>query len=60
MFVYELSDPDFQSKYSNLIVIFRVCIKQEDPRHSGNFSVLIQSEKRRLHDKNIHSNETYR
>ena len=53
MFVYKLNGYGFESRFCHLNFRYRPCFEQGIPRHSGNYSVWIQSEMRTLHDKNI-------
>ena len=60
VFVYELSDCEFESSCSHLNLRFCACFKQDVPWHSGNYRVWIHSEMRTWYDKNIQSNSPYR
>ena len=60
VFVSELSGCGFKSSSSHLNFRFRTCFEQGVPWHSGNYRVLIHSETRMWHDKNIQSNALYR
>ena len=60
VFVYELSDCQFESRCSHLIFRYGGCFEQGIPWHSGNCRVWIHSQTRTWHDKNIQSNAPYR
>ena len=52
-FVYELSGCGLESSCSDLNFRHRECLEQGFASHAGNYRVLIHSEKRTCHDKNI-------
>ena len=60
VFIYAQSGCWFESLCS--LFNFRYCayLNQEHPWHSGNYRVLIHSEMRMWHDKNIQSNSQYK
>ena len=60
VFVYELSGFSFESSCSHLIFRISACFEQGVSSHSGDYRVLIHSQNRTWHDKNIQSNEPYR
>ena len=53
VFFYELSGCGFEPICSHLNFIFRSCFKQGVPWHSGNYRVLIHSERHAWLDENI-------
>ena len=53
VFVYELSGCGLESSCSDLNFRHRACLEQGFASHAGNYRVLIHSEKRTCHDKNI-------
>ena len=55
VFVYELSGCGLESSCSHLNFTFHSCFEQGVLWHSGNYIVLIHSETRIWHDKNIQS-----
>ena len=57
--VYELNGSGFESSFSHLTFRFRACFEQGVPWHLGNYRVLIHSELRTWHDKNIQSEANY-
>ena len=50
VFVYELSDCGIESRCNHLNFRYRICFKQGDPWHSGNYRVWFHSETRTWHD----------
>ena len=57
VFVYELGGCGFESRCSHINFRYLVCLEQGVPWHSSNYRVLIHSETRTWHDKNIQRND---
>ena len=60
VFVYELNVSGFGSSCGHLNFRFGAWFEEGVPWHSGNYWVLIHSETRTSHNKNIQSNAVYR